>query len=218
VMGGPATALVRQVRAPATPPTDVGRMHGAMPGMGADSGGMAHDMGQMDHPMKGMAHDSMPPAGGDTARTRPGMGHREADTAHAAMAALMSQLMDLHARLMADPVIRQRVMADTVLRRLMAAMDSAMAGHRDHMRGATGKPDAEARRRAEQRREPSGRARPPAKAPAPGQPPTTPEPADSARHHHQHSSAPARERGSRAAWLEGPDAHGGAVAHSAGGQ
>jgi hypothetical protein len=133
-MGGPARGLVRVVQAPATPPTNVGQMHGDMPGMAADSGRMAHDMGRMDHPMQGMAHDSMP-AGGDTARTRPGMDHGEADTPQAAMAAHRSQMMDLHARLMADPVIRQRVMADTVLRRLMAATDSAMAGHRDQMRG-----------------------------------------------------------------------------------
>jgi hypothetical protein len=214
-MGGPATALVRQVRAPAAPPANVGQMHGAMPGMAADSGHMAHDMGQMDRPMKGMAHDSMPPAGADTARTRPGMDHGEADTAHAATTAHMSQMMDLHARMMADPVIRQRVMADTVLRRLMAEMDSAMAAHRGHMRGATGRPVPEAGGRTEQPREPSGRARPPAKAPASRQAPTTPEPADSARHHAQHSSGPSRERGGRAAWLDGPDAHGGAVAHSA---
>jgi hypothetical protein len=164
-MGGPPMALVPLVQAPATPPTDVGRMHGAMPGMGADSGRMAHDMGRMDHPMKGMAHDSMPPAARDTARTRPGMDRGEADTAQAAMAAHMSRMMDLHARMMADPVIRQRVMADTVLRRLMAEMDSAMAGHRGRMRGVTGRPDAEAGGRTKQRREPSGRARPPAKAP-----------------------------------------------------
>jgi hypothetical protein len=193
-MGGPATGLVRAVQAPATPPMNVGQMRGAMPGMAADSGRMAHDMEQMDHPMKGMAHDSMPPAGGDTARPRPGMDHGEADTAQAAMAAHMSQMMDLHARMMADPVIRQRVMADTVLRRLMAEMDSALAAHRGHMRGAAGRPDAEGAERTEQRTEPSGRARPPAKAPAPRQQPTTPESADSARHH-QRSSGPARERG-----------------------
>ena len=73
-MGGPAAGLVRLVRAPVTPAPDTGQMHGAMPGMGADSGRMS----------------------GDT-----------------------SAMRDLHARMMADPVIRQRVMADTALQRLM---------------------------------------------------------------------------------------------------
>lgn len=100
-MGGPATARARQVQAPAAPPTSAVEMHGGMPGM---------------------AHDSMPPAGGGTSRTPAGMGHAEADTA---MAAQRSRLMLLRARMMADPVIWQRVMADTLMRRLMAELGSA---------------------------------------------------------------------------------------------
>ncbi|MDQ3223412.1 MAG: hypothetical protein M3Q75_08090, partial [Gemmatimonadota bacterium] len=89
-MGGPAAGLVRLVQAPVTPAPDTGQMHGAMPGMDADSGRMAHDMDQMDGPMKGMA------------------GHAE--------------MMDLHTRMMADPAIRKRIMADSVMRSLMSQM------------------------------------------------------------------------------------------------
>jgi len=120
-MGGPAAGLVRLVRAPATP-LEAGQMHGAMPGMAADSGGTGHDMGQMKAPMKGMAHDSMSPSMGEH----------------------MSAMMALHQRMMADPVIRQRMMADSVMRRLMSQMmDSTGAGQRMPKGAAAGKPDAQ---------------------------------------------------------------------------
>jgi hypothetical protein len=120
-MGGPAAGLVGLVQAPATPAPEAGQMRGAMPEMAADSGRMAHDMGKMDPSIKGMAHDSTPPA-------------HKADTMLAPMPAHMSDahiaaMMDLHARMTADPVIRQRIMADSVMRRLMTQMmDSAGAG------------------------------------------------------------------------------------------
>ena len=135
VMGGRATDLVQLVQAPATPMTKAGEMRGAMPGMAPDSVGMAHNMEQMDNPMKGMAHDSMSPAGGDTTRGRRGMDPSKADAADGAGAAHMSQMMELHMRMMADPIIRQRVMADPGMRRLMRDMMAEMpAKHREHMR------------------------------------------------------------------------------------
>jgi hypothetical protein len=133
VMGGPAAGLMRLVQAPATPAPDPGQMQGAMPGMAADSGRMGHNMGQMDKPMKGMAHDSMPPAEGDTTPMMPGMDHGQAGNGKTAMTGHM-EMMDLHARMMADPVIRQRVQADTGMRRLMKEMMAEMpAGHRERM-------------------------------------------------------------------------------------
>jgi hypothetical protein len=150
-MGGPAAGLVRLVKAPVTPP-ETGQMHGAMPGMTADSGRMKHEMGQMDVPMKGMAHDSMKhgPAGTDKASMA---GHKE--------------MMDMHARMMADSVIRQRVMADTTMRRLMTQMMDSMATP------GNAKPKAE----------PSGRNKQaPAKPPAPAPEPAKPQPADTTSH------------------------------------
>ena len=149
-MGGPAAGLVRLVQAPATPAPEAGQVHGAMPGMAADSGRMAHDMGQMNGP---------------------------------AMAEHISEMTDLHARMMADPVIRKRVMADSAMRGLMSQMmDSAAAAprekHEDH---------------GQQRREPSGRKQPPAK-PAPAPRPAKPEPADTAPHR-EHSMGAAAALG-----------------------
>ena len=43
--------------------------------------------------------------------------------------------MKLHERMMADPVVRQRVMADTAMRRMMREMMEQMPPeHREHMR------------------------------------------------------------------------------------
>ena len=172
VMGGRATGLVRSVQAPTAPMTKGGAMQ-AMPGMTPDSAGMAHDMEQTGKPMKGMAHDSMPPS-------------RKADTAGASMAGHMSAMMALHARMMADPVIRQRVMADSLMRKLMTQMmDSAGAARGEHMGGAAGKPGAhkppDAKKHeghGERIREPSGRDRPRAKPPAPAPRPTEPDSSD----------------------------------------
>jgi hypothetical protein len=62
-----------------------------------------------------------------------------ADTAEAAAPAHMRRMMDLHMRMMADTIIRQRVMADTALRRLIHEMMAEMpAEHGEHMRGMTG--------------------------------------------------------------------------------
>jgi hypothetical protein len=105
VMGGRATDLVQLVKAPAAPATTGGAKHDDMPGMGPDSVGAARDMGEMQHPMKGMDHGAMP------------------------MTGHMSEMMELHRRMMADPVIRQRIMADSTMRRMMTEMmDSAGPG------------------------------------------------------------------------------------------
>jgi hypothetical protein len=158
VMGGRGTELVRLVQAPAAPMTKRGEMHGAMPGMTPDSGGMAHDMGQMGQPMQGMAHDSMSPS----------------------MAAHMSAMMALHERMMADPVIRRRIMADSVMRGLMAQMMD--------LAGAAGKPGAQKPSGAKKREahgeemKPGGRKPPRAKPPAPAPRPAKPDSSDMPRH------------------------------------
>jgi hypothetical protein len=105
VMGGRATELVRLVQAPAGSMTEGGDMH-AMPGMTPDSAGMAHGMERRGQPMVGMAHDSTAPS-------------QRVDATGTPMPGNMSATMKLHARMLADPVIRQRVMADSVMRGLM---------------------------------------------------------------------------------------------------
>jgi hypothetical protein len=179
VMGGRATGLVQLVQAPAGPMPKAGEMHGAMPGMAPDSAGMAHDMGQMDHPMEGMAHDTMPSGRADT--TRPAMAAHMSD-AH------MAEMMDLHARMMADPVIRQRIMADSVMRRLMTQMmDSVGAGHGAHGPGAPAKPGAKKPLRPKKH---ENHGQPPAPKPQRAKP----ESADTAPHH-QHSMGSAATPG-----------------------
>ena len=176
VMGGRATELVRLVQAPAASMTKGGEMD-PMPGMTPDSAGMAHDMEQRGQPMKGMAHDSMAPSHKPEATGGP-------------MAAHMSAMMKLHARMMADPVIRQRVMADSVMRGLRTQMmDSAGAAQREDMDGAAGKPGAQKPPGAkkheghgEPMREPSGRNRPRAKPPAPAPRPAIPDSSDMPPH------------------------------------
>jgi hypothetical protein len=64
------------------------------------------------------------------------MRHSGTDSAHAAESAQMRRMMDLYMRMMADPVIRQRVMADTALRRLIHEVMAEMpAEHGEHTRG-----------------------------------------------------------------------------------
>jgi len=188
-MGGPAAGLVGLVRAPATPP-EAGQGHGGMAGMAADSGRMGHDMGQMKAPMKGMAHDSMPPTGGDATRM-PGMDHGQGGTGQEAMKG-HTEMMDLHARMMADPVIRKRVMADSAMRSLMTHMMDSVgaASPGTPASGRTQKHEGH----GQHKREPSGREQSPAKPPAPAPRPAKPEPADSG--HQGHSlGAPAALKG-----------------------
>ena len=143
VMGGRATDLVQLVQAPAASAAMGAGKHGDMPGMGADSVGAARDMGPMEPPMKGMEHMS---------------------ESH------MAEMMDLHARMMADPLIRQRVMSDSVMRKLMTGMmDSA---------GPAGEAAVE-------KPAPARKKRGPAQAPAKPQPPK-PETADTTPAHHEH--------------------------------
>jgi hypothetical protein len=136
VMGGPATALLKGVHAPVTPsPRMAGMEHGAMqhdaePPAQPDS--MAgHDMGAMDdtvqHEEGRMAHAER--------HEMPSIRHPGLDSTGATDSAHVRQMMDLHMRMMADPVIRLRIMADTGMHRLMMEMMAEMpAKHREHMR------------------------------------------------------------------------------------
>ena len=65
----------------------------------------------------------------------PGMRHPGLDSTTVTDSGHMRQMMKLHMRMMADPVLRQRIMADTAMHRLMMEMIAGMpAEHREHMR------------------------------------------------------------------------------------
>jgi hypothetical protein len=174
VMGGPATALLKGVHAPVTPsPRMAGMEHGAMQ---HERGAMRHEPEAPGRPDSAAGHDMGAMA--DTVQKEKGrMAHGERDTMpamrHPGMDSMpspdsthMRQMMDLHMRMMADSVIRRRVMADPTMHRLMMEMMAEMpAGHRDRM-GAMMDHDAKKQ------------ARPQVPAPQPGKP----EPKDSAAH------------------------------------
>jgi hypothetical protein len=83
--------------------------------------------------MAGTEHGAMRHEAGAMADT---VRKQKPDTAGAAASAHVRRMMDLHMRMMADTVIRQRVMADTALRRLIHEMMAEMpAEHGEHMRG-----------------------------------------------------------------------------------
>jgi hypothetical protein len=181
VMGGPATGLLAAVHAPVTPTPDMA---------GMEHGAMRHEAGAMRHEGAGGGKP-------DTTRKKKMDGMHDAarggaDSSH------MRQMMDLHMRMMADPVIRKRVMADTGMRRLMTeVMHSAEMGHRKHMDGAAPKPDVKKRGRRERHEghrpqpgEPSGPDEPGAKPRSPERPPRPQAPVDSHPHYQGHSLGP----------------------------
>ncbi len=124
-MGGPAVGLLVGWTTPTV--ARGATMADAMKGMAGMHHGADTTSGKGAMPsMPGMSH----PAGVDSAAgkratdTMPGMTHATNDTSHMGM----SQMMQMHERMMRDPVIRQRVMADTAMRRMMQPMDTSHAG------------------------------------------------------------------------------------------
>ena len=97
--------------------------HAAMPGM-TNMAGMQHGTtpaAASPGPMQAMDHSTMPMAS-DSAKvmdhsSMPGM--RGGTSAAPSTAVTSREMAALHARMMADPVIRARVNADPVMRRLM---------------------------------------------------------------------------------------------------
>ena len=130
-MGGPAVGFLSDLPQPTVPRgmSMAGMDHGAMPGMQHDSA----QAGQMQH--AGMVHDS---AAAHPDTTRAG---------HGAMN--MDLMMEMHTRMLADPVIRERIATDPVLQRLMREIHGDTAGHRMEEMGGAGHADAAAT--AEQR-------------------------------------------------------------------
>jgi hypothetical protein len=147
-----------------------GMQHGAPGAMGAkrdSAGGMVG--------MEREAPQGQPPAGHEA------MGHQMADTA-ASSDPHIQEMMELHMRMMDDPVIRQRMMADTALRRMMTEMMASMpAAHRQEMErmmrdtGTSPATPAKARAQSTPRRSGPAAAKPAAK-PARKAPATQPDP------------------------------------------
>ncbi len=106
-----------------------GFSYGAATGGGGQHAGMQHggaaapnDSAKKTAAVDPHAGHAMPAAGADS-------------TAKASMPAMQAdRMMEMHMRMMADPVIRSRMMADTALHRMMMEMMSAMpAEHRAEM-------------------------------------------------------------------------------------
>ncbi|HEV2150037.1 MAG TPA: hypothetical protein VGR37_21750 [Longimicrobiaceae bacterium] len=128
--------------------------------MGGPAGGFLAALPQPTVPrgmsMAGMDHSRMP--GTDHAHAHgaaPGqpvdhaaMGHAMPDGAARGMEGAsedhLRRMMEMHERMMADPVIRARAAADPVLQQMMAGMHQPMpAGHATHGAGAPDASDAE---------------------------------------------------------------------------
>ena len=124
-MGGPAVGFLADFPKPTVERGAVmaGMDHSKMHMAPADSSKMAHGDSAKAAPM-----DSMP--GMHHAPEKP-----SPDSAMHQMPGHMDAMMELHMRMMADSVIRARVLADTAMRRMMTEMVEQMpAEHREHMR------------------------------------------------------------------------------------
>ena len=121
-MGGPAVGFLAGWPTPTL--ARGASMAEAMKGMNHGApGAMAGMPG-----MPGMAH------GGDSAAAKggmpamPGMSHGAGAAGGDSSSAMMPQMMEMHERMMRDPVIRERIMADTAMRRMMTQMDAMHGG------------------------------------------------------------------------------------------
>ncbi|NUR33888.1 MAG: hypothetical protein HOQ30_07755 [Gemmatimonadaceae bacterium] len=153
-MGGSAVGVLAGL-----PEPTVGRgavaTNGNMAGMSGMSGAPGNGgaaAGGMNHAMPGMA-------GSDTSHAMAGMpgmaGMKAQDhdsigtTAHGRMNMDSTSSMDMHMRLLSDPVIRERIAADTALRRMMSDMIGAMpSDHQAMMRRMLEAPAASATTKA----------------------------------------------------------------------
>jgi hypothetical protein len=146
-MGGPAT--------------------GVMPGAPSRNVSVDAMTGLRDH---GIQHDA--PTDSTRSDTADGMDHRAMGRAMPDSTADTTQdhlrrMMDLHMRMMSDPVIRKRVMADSAIRGMMQNMMRSMpAEHRGHMEQMMRQPPHPTVKPTD----PHAPAKPAPSEPAPGQP------------------------------------------------
>ena len=109
-MGGAAGNYLAALPVPTVPygASMAGMDHGNMPGMQAQPGAPAN--------MQGMQHGNMPGMQGQQGAQ--GMQHGDMGNMN------MELMMQMHARMMADPVIRERMATDPVLQRMMQQMQT----------------------------------------------------------------------------------------------
>ena len=160
-MGGPSVAFLPEFPTPTVERGAVmlGMEHGDMKGMAGMSRTPNDSMAEMNHAKTNQSMAGM--AGGDSAHSManmPGMsrmaamtGARKDSTAtmdHGGMnmgamnmSATDTSAMEMHIRMLADPVIRQRIATDTALRRMMTEMiDQTPVAHQSMMRQMLDKP------------------------------------------------------------------------------
>ena len=141
-MGGPAVGFLAGFPTPtlargASMAEAMKGMAGMQHGAAGASGmaGMQHGATGMGDSTKAGAAHQMPGMAGMSAM--PGMTHGATGATSDSMSAMhMSSMMQMHERMMRDPVIRERMMADTAMRRMMQGMmDPAMPGMKHDMSG-----------------------------------------------------------------------------------
>jgi hypothetical protein len=112
-MGGPAVGFLAALPEPTVPRgmSMAGMDHGNMPGMQPGTQGLQH--GQMPGMQPGQPMDDA---------NMPGMQHGGMQMD----GAMMQRMMEMHMRMMADPVIRERIATDPVLQRMMRDMPDMM--------------------------------------------------------------------------------------------
>ena len=139
-MGGPAVGFLAEFPTPTVERGAVmtGMDHAKMdmPAVRDSSKAGAVDHSRMQMPAKPDSarapNDSM--AGMDHSKMKMPPGQRTDSAAGEVSGERMEQMMELHMRMMADSVIRQRIMSDTIMRRMMMDVMSEMpAEHRAHM-------------------------------------------------------------------------------------
>jgi hypothetical protein len=163
-MGGPAVGFLAELPEPTVPRgmSMAGMDHGAMAGMqgmqgmeGMQHGNMTMPAGQQGQ-MRGMQHGSMAMPRDSTSQSMPGMDHSRMPgmqggqnpsggapgMQHGGMQmdqTMMQGMMEMHLRMMEDPVIRERVATDPTLQRMMQGMPGMMQrmqpGHSMPMEG-----------------------------------------------------------------------------------
>ena len=125
-MGGPSVGFLATFPKPTVERGAVmaGMDHSRMQPSSRDSSAVDHS--KMDHAR--MAGDSAKAGAVDHAKMNMAEMRDSADAAHSQL------MMDLYMRMVADPVIRARVMADTAMRRMMIDMTDEMpVEHREHL-------------------------------------------------------------------------------------
>jgi hypothetical protein len=152
-MGGPAVGFLGEFPTPTVERGAVmtGMDHAKMdmPGTRDSSKAGAVDHSRMQMPAKPdsarVPNDSM--AGMDHTKMKMPPGQRTDSAAGEVSGAHMEQMMELHMRMMADSVIRERIMGDTTMRRMMMEMVSEMPDeHRGHMEAMMREAEAAAAR------------------------------------------------------------------------